>query len=108
MKYIIPQDKVDKVIFKYLDLNLKGLEKREPKYYEGTIFTHTDETHGILGYKNNGNLYINYELTDEISSVFGLSGSDSGYVITRWFIDRFQLKVKNTYETLGDTLRCKS
>jgi len=42
MKYIIPQDKIDNIIFKYLDMNLKGLEKRKAKYYEGIIFAHPD------------------------------------------------------------------
>jgi len=32
MKYEIPQDRLDKIIFKFLDNNLKGLEKRKPKY----------------------------------------------------------------------------
>ena len=108
MKYIIPQDKVDKVVFKYLDLNLKGLEKREPKYYEGTIFTHNDETHGILGYKNNGTLYIYHDMVEIVSTTFGLLLTDTESIIGRWVSDRFQLKVKNTSETFGDTLRCKS
>ena len=33
MKYIIPQDKLDKIIFRYLDLNLKNLEKRKARHY---------------------------------------------------------------------------
>ena len=96
MKYIIPQDKVDKVIFKYLDINLKGLEKRKPRFYEGIIFTYPDDEYGILGWEEDGILHIYYGLTDEISEVFGLYKNDSKSVIGRWFNDRFQLEVKNT------------
>jgi hypothetical protein len=95
MKYIIPQDKIDKVVFKYLDLNLKGLEKRKYKNYEGIIFVYPDEEFGVLGYENNGTLYIYEGLVDEISDTFGLSGFDSKSVIGRWASNRLKLKVKN-------------
>lgn len=100
MKYIIPENKLNKVVFKYLDLNLKGLEKRKPKYYKGIIFVYPDEPYGFLGYENNGTLYIYYKLIDEISNGFGLEKSDSQSVIGRWVSDRFQLEVKNTHEKL--------
>ena len=76
MKYEIPQDRLDKIIFKYLDVNLKGLEKRKPKYYKGIVFAYPDEEFGILGWKNDGTLYIFYELIDEISNNFGLKEND--------------------------------
>ena len=96
MKYIIPENKLDKIIFKYLDNTLKNLEKRKPKYYEGIIFAYSNEEHGILGYENDGTLHIYYKLINEISEVFGLKESDSKYVIGRWASDRLQLEVKNT------------
>ena len=97
MKYIITENKLDKIIFKYLDLNLRNLEKRKAKYYDGIIFAYPDKKHGILGYENDGTLYIQYELTEEISNGFGLKKFDSKYVISRWVSDRFQLEVKNTH-----------
>ena len=96
MKYKIPQDKIDKVIFKYLDNNLKGLEKRKPKYYEGIVFAYPDKEYGILGWKNDGTLYVYYKIVDEISSVFKLEESDIKSLIGRWVSDRLQLEVKNT------------
>jgi hypothetical protein len=96
MKYIIPQDKVDKVVFKYLDMNLKGLEKKKPIYFEGIIFVYPNEEYGILGYENNGSLYIYHELIDEISSSFGMDRNDSKSIIGRWASDRYQLEVINT------------
>ena len=96
MTYKIPQDKIDKIIFKYLDLNLKGLEKRKPKYYEGIVFAYPDKEYGILGWKKGGTLYIYYKLTDEIYSVFKLEESDIKSLIGRWVNNRLQLEVKNT------------
>ena len=100
MKYIIPLDKVDKVVFKYLDLNLKGLEKRKPKYFKGVVFAYPNYGYGILGWKNNGTLYIYYDLINQISSTFGLYKSESQSIIGRWVSDRYQLEVKKTHKIL--------
>jgi hypothetical protein len=96
MKYIIPENKIDKIIFKYLDLNLKGLEKRKARYHNGIVYGFPDEKFGILGYENGDTLHIYYELINEISSVFGLKEIDSQSVIGRWVSDRLQLEVINT------------
>ena len=97
MKYIIPENKLDKIIFKYLDLNLKNLKKRKAKSYKGIVYAFPEEEeYGILGYENNGTLHIYYKLIDEISEVFGLEKSDSKSIITRWASNRFKLEVKNT------------
>lgn len=104
MKYIIPENKLDKIIFRYLDLNLKNLEKIKTKKYNGIVYAFPDEKYGLLGYENNGILYIYYKLIDEISSNFGLKESDSKLVITKWARDRFQLKVKNTRRLIYDLL----
>ena len=94
MKYIIPQDKIDNIVFKYLDL--KRLEKRKPKYFEGIVFAHPNEEYGILGWQNNDTLHIYNKLINEISEAFGLDKSDSQLIIVRWVRDRFQLEVRNT------------
>ena len=96
MKYIIPQDKLDNIVFKYLNLTLKGLEKRKPKYFEGIVFAHPNEEYGILGWQNNDTLHIYNKLINEISSVFGLDKYDVESIISRWVRDRFQLEVRNT------------
>ena len=96
MKYIIPENKLDKIIFKYLDLNLKNLEKRNAKYYEGIVYGFPDKEYGVLGYENTGTLYIYHELIEEISNGFGLKKSDSKSIIGRWASDRLQLEVINT------------
>jgi len=106
MKYIIPQDKIDNIVFKYLDTTLKGLEKRKAEYFEGIVFAYPNEEFGILGLENDGNLYIYYELIDKISSGFGLNKSDCQTMIGRWVSDRFQLEGINTFRLrLKNSLR---
>ena len=100
MKYIIPQDKIDKIAFRYLDMYIKGLERRNAKHYEGIVYGFPDEEYGILGYENDGTFYIYYDLIDEISSNLGLKESDIKSVITRWATDRLQLDVINTIYTV--------
>ena len=94
MKYIIPQNKVDKVVFKYLDL--KHFEKKKSKYFDGIVFGYPDEEYGILGLTKNGTLYIYYKLINEISYTFGMDKSDSKSIIGRWVSNRYNLEVRNT------------
>ena len=104
MKYIIPQDKLDKVVFKYLDL--KRFEKIKSMYYKGIVFAYPDEPNWELGWETDNTLYIYYNLIDEISETFGLNESDSKSIIGRWVSDRLQLEVTNTdNEFLGHSLK---
>lgn len=95
MKYIIPENKLDNIVFRYLDNILKGLEKRKPKYYDGIVFAFPEKEYGMLGIDNYGTLYLLWELLDEISNGFSLSYSDSESVIGRWAEDRLNLEVDN-------------
>ena len=93
MKYIIPENKLDKIVFKYLDLNLKGLEKRKAEQFDGILFAYPDEYYGMLGYENDGTLHIHYELINQIFEVFGLNYTITTSIIGKWFSDRFQSDV---------------
>jgi hypothetical protein len=104
MKYIITENKLDNIVFKYLDLNLRDLEKKESKYYDGFVLTYPDKTDGILGWRDDGTLYVYTELFDEILSTFGLEYSDTKYVIARWFRDRYELEVINIYNDRGESI----
>lgn len=96
MKYIISEKALNKIVFKYLDLNLKGLEKRNAKHFRGIVFAYPNEEYGLLGLNNNGTLYISYKLIYEISKIFGLDKSDSKSLIGRWVSDSYKLEVINT------------
>jgi len=95
MKYIITESILERMIFHYLDLNLKGLEKRKARYHNGILYGFPDEEFGILGYVNGDTLRIYYELIEKISFVFGLDDYNSKLVIGRWVRDRLQLDVNN-------------
>ena len=105
MKYIIDKHTLDNAVFTYLDIMLGSLEKRKPKYYEGIVFAYPNQEFGILGWRNDNTLGVNYELVEKISDFFGLDEIDSEELIGRWFSNRLQIEVRNTYQTLGDTLR---
>ncbi len=101
MKYIIPENKIDKIIFKYLNMIFKGLEIAPGKHgYDGIVFAYPNVNYGKLGYQN-GVLYVYYEYIDEISSIFGLEEYDSEEVISRWVSDKFQLEVNGFVKLFG-------
>ena len=95
MKYIITENKLDKVVFKYLDTITKRLVRREPAYHYGFVLSYPDEKYGILAWKDkNFKLYISSYFVDEISSNFGLDESDTKSIIGKSFSDRYQVEVK--------------
>ena len=96
MKYIITENRLNNIIFKYLDMKYGTLEQKKGKYFD-IIFTFPDEKYGELGWKKSGNLYVFYGLRDEISNYFGLEDVDSLRVIGKWVEDRYNLKVINTH-----------
>ena len=98
MKYIIPENKIVKIVFRYLDNTLKNLEKRKSEYVEGIALAYPDEEDEILMWETDGTLYIDEELIDEISNWFALKDSDSKSIIVKWFSNRYQLEVKNIFD----------
>ena len=97
MKYIIPQEKLNKIVFRYLDNKLLNkLEKYKAKYYDGIVYKLPNEEFGLLGWKKPDTLYVYYELIDEISDFFSLDSVDSEEIIGKWAEDRLQIEVKKT------------
>jgi len=99
MKYIIPQDKLDKVIFKYLDLNLHGLVKTNAHNYHGIIIGYPNQSLGIFGWNSDNNvLYIFAGTIQEIASNFGLDTYTYNVesAIGKWVSDKFKLPVDKT------------
>jgi hypothetical protein len=95
MKYIITENRLNKVIFNYLDTKLSGLERNKGKYYD-IIFGFPNEEYGVLGWEKSGTLGIYYKIVDEISYYFGMKDSDTQKIISEWVQDRYNLKVINT------------
>ena len=95
MKYIITENRLNSIIFKYLDVKYGALEQKKGKYYD-IVFHFPGEEYGKLGWEKSGVLYVFYELMDEISDYFGLESNDSLRVIGKWVEGRYNLKVINT------------
>ena len=101
MKYIITENRLDKVIFKFLDMEYGALEQKKGKFVD-IVFHFPGEEYGVLGWKKPGYLYVYYKLRDEISDYFGLEKVDSLKVIGKWVEDRHNLKVIDTKIFLSD------
>ena len=95
MKYIITENRLNNIIFKYLDSKYGALEQKKGEYTD-IVFTFPGEEYGLLGWLKSGNLYVYNEINDEISNYFGLRKVDSLKVIGKWVEDRHNLKVINT------------
>ena len=98
MKYIITESKFDKIVFKYLDMKLNGIEKIKNKYVD-IVFRFPNEEYGVLGWKKSGDLYVFYKLKDEIQNMFGLETPDALDIIGRYVEDRYNLEVRHTIQS---------
>jgi hypothetical protein len=95
MKYVITESKLERVIFKYLDMKLDGIEKRKGIFID-TVFGFPNEKYGVLGWEESGILEINYELINEIENLFGYELPETLNIIVRYVEDRYNLEVKDT------------
>jgi hypothetical protein len=100
MKYIITESKLNKVIFKYLDMKLNGIKKIRGKHVD-IVFGFPNEEYGILGWGKPGNLYVGHEIVNEIKTLFGLEKPDALDVIGRYIEDRYNLEVINTHRLIS-------
>ena len=103
MKYIITENRLNDIIFKFLDMKYGALEQKKGKYYD-IVFHFPGEEYGKLGWEKSGVLYVFYELMDEISDYFGLESNDSLRVIGKWVEGRYNLKVINTEPRVKEAL----
>ena len=95
MKYIITENRLNNIIFKYLDVKYGALEQKKGKYVD-IVFHFPGEEYGKLGWEKPETLYVYDVLMNEISNFFGLEKVDSLRVIGKWVEDRYNLKVINT------------
>ena len=99
MKYSIPQERLDKMVFKYLNMQYGDLREVNVEHDEITFKKPTsDSEYDILGYdKISKSLHIYYKLADEISDMFSLEETDSENVIGRWVEDRYRIKINEIF-----------
>jgi len=101
MKYEITQDRLDKIIFRYLDMYYGDLEKFNGRYSD-IVFKkpNLDSEYGIMGWRRESKLYIYTKLMDELSNIFSLGPVDSMRVIGRWIENRYQVEVNTIDSTV--------
>jgi hypothetical protein len=99
MKYIISQEQLDSIVFRYLDLKkLIQIEGGDSVYF---VKSEHNEYAQIRYDKKDGWCYVYWKLVDEISSFFYLEKTDTKEVIGRWVENTLQMKVTRTGQPRG-------
>ena len=102
MKVIIPENRLEQIIFKYLDVKFKDLEQSKGKYYD-IVFKYPGEDYGTLGWEKSGSsLWIYYKLINNIFSFIPIEKTEIQSIIGKYVEDRYNLKVTNTAATTVD------
>ena len=99
MKYLITESKLNKVIFRYLDIqNFHVTRHNNNDYnfwdrsdYENGILTITISTHKQI------NCFIVPDFLDSVSSLFSLDISDSKNIIGDWVESKTGFEFKNIF-----------
>jgi hypothetical protein len=99
MKYIINESQLDKVIFKYLDMELDDIEETKGRYAD-IVLGYPDEKYGTIAIEKMSNgsvkVYVFYPLVKKIMSLFSMELSDALEVIGRYVGNRYNLRVIHT------------
>jgi hypothetical protein len=95
MKYIITESKLDRVIFRYLDMKLDGIELKKGKYCD-IVFAFPGEEFGLMGWKSPDELFTLLDLINDIELMFLMDESDVLDVIGRYVESRYNLKVNSS------------
>jgi hypothetical protein len=86
---------MNKIIFKFLDMELDGIEEVEGNYAD-IILKHPGKEHGTIGIEKMSNggvkVYVFYPLVKKIMSLFSMELSDAFEVIGRYVGNRYNLK----------------
>ena len=97
MKITISENRIEQLIFKYLDKRFVNLEKVKGKYSD-IVFKYPGEEYGILGCEKSGMLWVYYKLINDIFSFIPIEKSEIQKIIGRYVKDRYNLEVRNTYK----------
>jgi hypothetical protein len=92
MEVIIPENRIEQIIFKYLDVKFKDLEQSRGIYYD-IVFRFPDEEYGILGWDRPDTLSIYRKLIDNIFSFIPIKKTEIEKIIGRYVESRYNLEV---------------
>jgi hypothetical protein len=96
MKVIIPENRLEQLIFKYLDVKFKDLEQSRGEYYD-IVFRFPDEEYGIMGWNRPDTLSIYRKLIDNIFSFIPIKKTEIQMIIGRYVGSRYNLTVTDTF-----------
>ena len=113
MKLEISENKLERVIFRYLDIKDFIIKETSGSYF--FLENERDEHAQIRIDKNDKYCYIYYDLTEEIKSFFSIEYPMVKDVLTRYVENVLNIKVSNIRgigdfrsPTVGNTLNIKS
>ena len=90
MKYIITENRLKKIEFKYLDYLFKDIYEFESKHNNSRFWKKDDEV--VLELKKWGNLYVSYSIWGDISNMFSLNYDEVQQLISEWVENRLELE----------------
>ena len=110
MKYIITESKLEKVIFKYLDIQDFVIYDNKKKFSNYIYFlnSESDRESQISVYTNNAFgevrnwVFVNYDLIEELSDFFSIDKLDCLDIIRVWIIDTLGIKVGKIMDSSGE------
>jgi hypothetical protein len=98
MKVIIPENRLEQIIFKYLDVKFKDLEQSKGEYND-IVFKIPGEEYGQLGWDRPSNLYIYWKLIENIFNFIPIEKTEIKKIIGMYVGSRYKLEVKNILMT---------
>jgi hypothetical protein len=98
MKYIIPEQRIERLTNKYLS-SLGFTEGN----YDSDGFDIIHGSNQVLAYRNEEKkLYINTELIRDIREIFGLTQRESMTYIRNWFQDEYNTQARTVWLLFPD------
>jgi hypothetical protein len=110
MKYLITESKLEKVIFRYLDIQDFVIYDNKKKFNNYIYFLNneSDRKSQISVYLNNAFgevknwVFVNYDLIEELCNFFSIDKLDSLEIIRLWVIDTLGIKVNKIMDSSGE------
>ena len=102
MKVIIPENRLEQMIFKYLDVKFKDLEQSKGEYND-IVFKFPDEEFGILGWEKPDFIYIYWKLIENIFNFIPIEKTEIKKIIGMYVGSRYKLEVKNILVATADS-----
>jgi hypothetical protein len=92
-KIIIPENKLEEIVFKYLDTKLKDVKQLEGQYFD-VIFKLPGYDTGIIGYNDLSNvLNINGKLLDDVFSIIPIEKTQIMRLIANYVVTKYRVNI---------------